>query len=171
MPAPHQATSLPAVDRAVSRLRLLLLPLVAVCAGCTIGTPITTTRLHDAVPADTEVHLSITHATVDPARSRAFTRQALAVHGAMDGQPGLVMFAIRRELFGDQVWTVSAWTSEADRRRFVDATAHRAAMAGSGPALRSLHVQRVVLRRDALPRRWDEVFELLAKAASIAPPA
>ena len=150
----------------LARLRRVLpAALVAVLAGCAIGTPLETRRLRAVAPPG-PLQVSITHATLDPARRGEFDRWTRRVNDTLDAAPGLLAHSIRRELFGDQAWTFTVWASAADRERFVRSTAHRRAMDEASTGIASMRSVRLALAADLLPQDWDGVLALLESAAS-----
>jgi heme-degrading monooxygenase HmoA len=131
--------------------------------GCAIATPLDMRRVRaDAPPGLLQV--SITHAVVDPARRAEFFRWTRRVADGLDGQPGLLAHSIRRELLGDQAWTITVWASAAHRDRFVRSDTHRRAMSEASTGIAALRVARLELPADALPMDWREVLGMLDAA-------
>lgn len=130
--------------------------------GCAIGTP--WPRLPAAAPeqANDTVVLVLTRVVVDTQQRREFDRQNNRVLGSMASQPGLIGHAARRQLFGDQGWTMSVWTDDAARAAFVQSAVHREAVARSMPALRTVELKRLTVARRDLPTDWDQVLRMLA---------
>ncbi|MDX2219998.1 MAG: antibiotic biosynthesis monooxygenase family protein [Burkholderiales bacterium] len=133
--------------------------------GCVISTPFRGPGFADgkvtqAAP-DTEVVVSITNATVNRDQRGPFDEHVSKVVKSLPGQPGLIGYAVRKELFGDEVWTITVWRSEADRARFVASNEHRAAMAAGGPALKTVRFSRVVVPAQELPLSWERAKVLL----------
>jgi heme-degrading monooxygenase HmoA len=139
---------------------LLATSLLGLLGGCAIGTPLDVRTLRAQAPAG-PLQVSITHATVDPARRAEFNRWTRRVNADLDGQPGLLLHSIRRELLGDQAWTFTVWASAEDRERFVRSTTHRRAMAEGSTGIAALRTVRVERTADALPEDWDAVLALL----------
>lgn len=144
--------------------RTLVFALSGLIGGCTIGTPFDTQRVRATAPTGL-VEVSITHAIVDPARRGDFDRWTRRVNGTLDGQPGLLAHAIRKELLGDNAWTFTVWASVADRERFVRSTAHRRAVDEASTGLAAMRSVRLTLAPADLPDDWDGVLALLERAA------
>lgn len=145
-----------------ARTGLLLLLLVPVLAGCTIGLPYP--DLPGAVGGDApreRVVLVLTHVVVDRTRRGEFDRQNRRVLERMPQQPGLLAYSARRELFGEDGWTMSVWESDEARAAFVRSGVHREAIARSMPALVRVRLKRLEVDPQALPRDWDEALRLL----------
>ena len=131
--------------------------------GCAIGTP--WPRLPAASPeqAEEQVVLVLTHVAVDTKQRREFDRQNSRVLASMGSHPGLIGYAARRQLFGDQGWTMSVWANDQARAAFVRSAVHREAIARSTPALRTVELKRLTVARKDLPADWDQVLRMLAE--------
>lgn len=146
---------------------LLCAPIAALIGACAVGTPVETRALRTtAGPGAVPLEVSITHAVIDPARRGDFDRWTRRVNAGLDAQPGLLAHAIRKELFGDQVWTFTAWASAADRARFVESTTHRRAMDESSTGIAAMRSVRLTLAPAELPADWDGVLALLERAST-----
>jgi heme-degrading monooxygenase HmoA len=91
-----------------------------------------------------------------------FDRQTDQVAAAMSEQPGLLAYAVRRQLFGDTVWTFTAWESEQARARFVGSATHRRAIKHSGAAVLAMQAWRADLDVAQVPTTWDEALAMFA---------
>lgn len=143
--------------------RLWGAPLALILGGCAIHTPVRMTPAASVGAPDASVQVSLTHAVVDPARRAPFDRYVNRVATVLPGEPGLLLYSIRRELFGNQVWTMTAWRSAEDRARFFASGLHREAMAEAGAAIVHVRTVRVVLPRSALPVDWDWALATLGE--------
>ncbi len=134
---------------------------LAAMTGCAISTP-----MHMAAPApgdrpDDPMQVSVTHAVIDPARRAIFDRYVVIVAAQLPRQPGLVSYSIRRELLGDQVWTLTAWRSAEDRARFFGSGLHLQAMTECSTAIVNVRSVRLELPRAALPMDWQRALAAL----------
>lgn len=147
----------------MQRMVTLLLGSVMVwLGGCAIGTPLPRVAPNNAGQGDETVVLVLTRVVVDTQQRREFDRQNSRVLASMRSQPGLIGYAARRQLFGDQGWTMSVWANDEARAAFVRSAIHREAIAHSLPALRAVELKRMTVARKDLPANWDEVLHLLA---------
>jgi quinol monooxygenase YgiN len=142
------------------RLFALLSPLLL--GGFSIATPWRPRPPAAGEPALLAV--SLTHAVLHADRREPFDRATRAISAALPAQPGLVGYRLRRQLFGNEVWTLSAWISEAARADFVRSPAHQTAMRDALPAIAQLRMLRLQRAREQLPLAWSEVEALLAQA-------
>lgn len=129
--------------------------------GCAMSTPY---RGSAAVPAGGAL-LVVTHAVIDPAQRSEFIDQTLKVLDTMQGQPGLVGYSVRRQLLGNEVWTLTLWADHAAMVRFVSQPAHWDAVTVSGGAIRSMAVRRLTLPSGAPAPGWGEALAMLQKPA------
>jgi heme-degrading monooxygenase HmoA len=131
--------------------------------GCAISTPWPRLTPATATVADEPVVLVLTRVVVDPAQRAEFDRQNSLVMAGMPSQPGLIGYSARRQLFGDEGWTMSVWANEEARAAFVRSAVHREAIAKSLPAVRTVELKRLTVARKDLPTDWDQVLRLLAE--------
>jgi len=165
------------LTRPPSLLRLLSLAVTAPLAlalapalgGCAVARPWSTPGAPAPAPGaaagGATVTLVITHAVLDGARRKPFDEYTGRVVEALRSGtvPGLVGFSVRKELFGDQVWTMSAWTDREASRRFAAASPHREALEQASDAIRSVRVRTFEVPRDAPPPRWEEALRWLER--------
>ncbi len=88
------------------------------------------------------------------------------VEAALPQQPGLIGFALRRELLGDRVWTITAWESKNELRRFMELPAHQEAMKLGARAL--IEFRSVLLMRpeSGWPLSWTDALQALDNQAA-----
>lgn len=153
-------------------MRLLTaVPLVsALLASCSISSPF---RIPDstrsAPPApDDPVIVVVTQAKVGSniARNLQFWRQVSRVYRSLETQPGLLGYSIRRQLLGDQAWTITAWSDAAALQAFVAGGVHRQAMNEGSPALTAMSFVRAEVRYRELPLSWAAAEHILAQSGS-----
>jgi heme-degrading monooxygenase HmoA len=147
----------------------LALALVPALGGCAVARPWSQPGASppalDAAADRATVTLVITHAVLDGARRKPFDAYTGRVVEALQSGtvPGLVGFSVRKELFGDQVWTMSAWTDRAASRRFAAASPHREALEQASHAIRSVRVRTFEVPRGAPPPSWEEALRWLER--------
>jgi len=137
--------------------------LLAWLRGRSLSTP--WPRLRSISPEESEqrVVLVLTHAVVHAKQRREFDRQNRRVLASMGRHSGLLGYAARRQILGNQAWTMSVWADDEDRAAFARSRAHREAIARSMPALRSVALKRLTVMRKDLPADWDQVLRKLAE--------
>lgn len=133
--------------------------------GCAIATPFRGPGYMagkvTGVAPDQSVVVVLTNARVHQDRRAPFDLHTRKIVDSLPAQPGLVGYSVRRELFGDEVWTMTVWKTDADRARFVSSDTHRTAMAAGAPALKSVRFSRVLLPAKDLPISWDRAKQIL----------
>jgi heme-degrading monooxygenase HmoA len=149
--------------------RLAAVPLLAaLLGGCSIATPWRAGSggepggaegAETAVIVVTEARLGGSLADRD-----AFWQGVRAVERDLPKRPGLIGYALRRELLGDRAWTMSAWESEGHLAGFVYASVHRRAMADGDPALVAMRSARLDRPREQGPPSWAEALDALDRA-------
>lgn len=144
----------------MTRLLALLAALAGLLPGCAVARPFSGPAVDAGAPPDAPVTMVITHAVVDRARRRPFDDYTRRLVAALDaGQyEGLVGFSVRKELLGDEVWTVTVWSDPQAMQRFAGSELHRDAMRRAGDALRSVEVRHVQASRAELPWSWERVL-------------
>jgi heme-degrading monooxygenase HmoA len=143
----------------VFRLYAPLIAFAGLLAGCTIATPFRSAA--PAAPGPDRVVLVLTHAVVEPVRRAAFDEHTRRVLESLPGQPGLLGYSVRRQVLGNEAWTMTVWRDEAARARFVASDVHRAAIAAGAPALRSVRFLRIEIAAAELPLSWSRALALL----------
>ncbi len=145
--------------------RTLAAVLAGALAGCAIATPYKTTDAGAALPKDAPTVVAVTLAVVsdNPAARKVFWENVWRIERALPEQPGLLGYSLRQELLGNKAWTMTAWRSEEDLRRFVASPLHRQAIDATPPALVDARFVRVARTNGQLPLRWDEALEELSK--------
>jgi heme-degrading monooxygenase HmoA len=137
---------------------LLALPPLAALAACAVSTPFRWSR---PLQESGEVLLVVTFAEVDPAQRARVDEQTAAVSRSMESAPGLLGWSIRKELFGDRVWTATVWRTEEDLAAFSRSFEHRRARAVGSSALLSMRSARAWLPAQSLPIRWSAALGVL----------
>lgn len=134
--------------------------------GCAIGTPFPRWQATTTAEHDQQVVLVITRIVVNPGKRREFDRQTSLVINSMPSHPGLLGYSARRELFGDQGWTISVWTDDEARRNFVRSAVHRQAIQQSESAIVTVELKRLTLSQSALPNNWASALALFDAPAN-----
>ncbi len=151
---------------AAAQLRVALAAVLAgALAGCAIATPYKTTDAGAALPKDAPTVVAVTLAVVsdDRAARKVFWENVWRIERALPAQPGLLGYSLRQELLGNKAWTMTAWRSEEDLRRFVASPLHRQAIDATPSALVDSRFVRVARTNGQLPLRWDEALEELSR--------
>ncbi|MEO1035370.1 MAG: hypothetical protein AAFX44_07415 [Pseudomonadota bacterium] len=161
-------------DRAATRLRRRIgqslrlgggLMLVGWLSGCSVATPFRFADDFKDTAADCEtVTVAVTHARYNPSlRTRdVFWSYVGSVEETLATQPGFVGYSKRRQVFGNEAWTMSVWVDEEHMARFVDGDAHLSAIHEAAWTMRDAAFARLTVACDELPLAWPRALELLA---------
>jgi hypothetical protein len=79
----------------------------------------------------------------------------------------LIGYAVRKELLGNKVWTLSAWTSRDALNRFVRSESHRQAVKAGGISRATVHSVTLEMPPGDLPVSWKRVEEILEADAKL----
>ncbi|MEL6715824.1 MAG: antibiotic biosynthesis monooxygenase [Planctomycetota bacterium] len=151
---------------------LALVPALALAAlallpsGCAVSRPFRGPGYssRDGVTVDAPpggLVVALTEGVLDRSRRRPFDRAIRDVDRGMASQPGLVGYALRKELFGSRVWTMSVWESEEALRRFVRSGLHRDAMQRGGEATLEFRYHSFRAQPGEFPVPWERAIGLL----------
>lgn len=138
--------------------------ILALTTGCSVSTPFkwvngeSQKKLRGANEND-QVLVAITHANVDSGKRDVFNAGAYRVLDSLPSQPGLLGYSVRRQLFGDEVWTATIWLDEESMLRFVQSPAHVQAVRESRNAVRNIQYKRLLIKRSDLPFSWDVLLK------------
>lgn len=144
----------------------LIASVSAFITACSVGMPFRWPG-YDAVKGVTaqnagkDVLVVITNPKVDQAKRAAFDEYTQRLLKSMHDAPGLVGYSGRKQIFGDEAWTVSVWTDEDSMRRFIYSPGHLAAMDAGTPALKNARFRREWIPAKELPLTWTEVLAIL----------
>jgi quinol monooxygenase YgiN len=143
---------------------LAVAALAALLGGCAVATPFRDTATGRAGEAGVAI-VALTEATLGPDRAAraAFWDGVRTVERTLPAQPGLLGYALRRDILGNRAWTMTVWESEADLNRFVSSPAHAAAIRGGNPAIAGQRFATVTRPRAAGPLPWAEALDVLAR--------
>jgi heme-degrading monooxygenase HmoA len=128
---------------------------VLLLSGCTIAKPFSAPK---GTPAPTApVTVVVTYALLDNEQRQPFDDYTERLADSLDaGQyPGLVGYSIRKEILGDEVWSLTAWTDLNAMVNFARSGLHAEAKSRASHAIRELQVRHFELEPSALPPSWE----------------
>jgi heme-degrading monooxygenase HmoA len=108
----------------------------------------------------------VTRGDIEAGRGKAFANELRGVMDSMNEQDGLVGYAVRKEIFGSRVWTMSVWIDRASVQRFVQSPAHSRAMAEGGIRQASFVTTSALIDASRVPLSWSEAERLLERRTS-----
>ena len=144
----------------------LFLAFTSLISGCAISTPQRLLPIAAGEAPDDLVFVVVTSANIKPQMRSTFDNIASQVAKKLPGQPGLITYSLRREIFGTQEWTMTLWKSADTRDAFGRSPVHRRAMKLTSILVNDFNVQRFVMRRDELPLSWTDALAKLSVAST-----
>lgn len=143
----------------------LLLAVAGPAAGCRVATPFRGPGFDDDGGVRAEVPdsvvVALTAGRIEAGGASAFSARLDEVLAAMPANDGLVAFSVRRDLFGDRVWTMSAWRDDDSLDRFLASPEHLRAVREGGIPRGTVDFVRVALPKALLPLSWTQAERLL----------
>lgn len=142
-----------------------------VVSGCRVGYPFRGPG-YDAdlgvkhPDAGRQVLVVVTRGDVEAGSKSVFANDLRTVMDGMNEQDGLVGFAVRKEVFGSRVWTMSVWVDRASVEQFVHSTAHRKAIESGAIARGSFISADTLVDASVIPPSWTEAERMLDGRAS-----
>ncbi len=133
--------------------------LFLVCS-CTIGRPLwslghSSNQNFKDLEDDEIVHVGMTHAYLNGGASE-FLLDTFKVYDELEGFEGYLGGSVRKEIWGDQVWTLSVWRTESDLKSFSSSDLHRNAIKSSGRYISKIRSTTLRMKRKDVPKTWHE---------------
>lgn len=134
--------------------------------GCEVWTPFRGpgySRSKGVTLSDVGDHVvvALTHATLDPANRGVFDDYTQHVLESLPQSEGLVGYSVRKQLLGNEVWTMTVWRDHDSIDRFVTAPSHKEAMRqGMAPVLEA-QFHRMEWPAASVPPSWSDMKRAL----------
>ncbi len=133
--------------------------------GCTLSRPVSgpaydRTNLRFTNPAGGDLVVAVTNARLHYWKRGPFDRYTQEVYAQMETHDGYLGGAIRREIFGREVWTFTVWRDRDALRRFVHSASHLNAMYMAREAIEVMRSVQFV-HPSAKVLTWEVVAEKL----------
>lgn len=153
-------------SRSLRRARFAsLLAMTTFAAACRVATPFRGPGFDDdgvAAEVPAAVVVALTSSRIPSGSAAAFSARLDEILTALPANDGLVAFSVRRELFGDHIWTMSVWRDDDSLDRFLASPEHVRAVREGGIPRGSVDFVRVALPKALLPLSWPQAERLLA---------
>ncbi len=139
------------------RVLVLSLAMSGLFSCIQISTPFQSSKALPTVSSDTVV-VGITHVTLNDNRKgrKAFWRQTINVVNSLDSQMGYLGHRVRRDLGGNEGWTMTVWENDDAIEKFITSASHTQAIRMGIPGVKEARFVRVSISKDSLPMSWDE---------------
>jgi len=122
-----------------------------------ISTPFRSSELLSNT-ANKMVIVGITHVTLNENNEgrRAFWTQTSNVVNSLEGQTGYLGHRVRRDLLGDEGWTMTVWENESALQGFVRSPEHIQAIRKGVIGVKEARFVNVSLPIESLPISWED---------------
>lgn len=135
-------------------------------AGCAIASPFRGPGYERGrgvtMPGTGEtVTVGITHAVLDGKTRAAFDDYTNRTIASLPKNDGFIGHSARTRLFGNEVWTMTAWRNEAALEAFSVSPTHLAAIREGLSAVNQAQFLRMQVPKDQVPPSWDDVLARL----------
>ncbi len=139
--------------------------------GCTVARPFARPTAAPQLAPDDPVVVVVSWARLHIEQRDIFDDYTRKLIAALDrgDYAGLVGFSVRRELLGDEVWTMTAWQNDEAMRAFAEGELHGAAMREAYDAMVDFRTLRLVVPARDVPLAWKDAVTRLEAAAKPAP--
>lgn len=135
-------------------------------AGCAIASPFKKSPKIDSslIDPDTIVVVALTevHTKGSILEQITFWKRVSSVRNSLEDNQGFLGGSIRRQIFGNQAWTMTVWENEDSLDDFIYSKEHERAMKEGAPAVESNRFYRMNRPWKDVPLAWEEV-EILIK--------
>jgi hypothetical protein len=109
-----------------------------------------------------QVLVVMTYAQLGWTGRASFIQSSMRIAGMLPSVPGVLGNDQGIRWFGAEVWTITAWRTEAELQAFVHGAEHGKAMREGAVAIRDIRLHRLHCRADAVPAGWGSVKKVLA---------
>lgn len=154
----------------INRIFVGLISLLSL-GGCAVSTgfkgPGYSSGVGVTLPGEGPVLVVLTEAELggDGDLNRQFWDHVGRIDKSMGNQPGLIGYALRRELLGKKGWTMTAWRDRDSLMGFVYGVAHQDAMDATRKAPTRMVFAQIEVPRGEIPLSWDRALTILAEKA------
>lgn len=127
-------------------MRIELLTFLLFSVSCTIATPLKDRR---GSGYSKTMLVAVTNAVLNPGRDRAlFYRYSNEILEKLPQAPGNLGGSIRREILGEEAWTLTLWESEEALKKFVLSRDHLDSMYLAESAIKEMRQTTFAVRPD-----------------------
>jgi heme-degrading monooxygenase HmoA len=129
----------------------------------TIGMPFRGTDALDNLPPETLVTVGMTHVTNgdDSKKNDVFWDHTYAVIDSLPTHAGYLGHKVRKEIFGNEAWTMTVWKDEESLNGFVRGDKHGEAIQNGLDAVAKARFVRFTIERSKIPLPWDEAEKIM----------
>jgi hypothetical protein len=136
---------------------IFMLIVGVVLSSCSISTPFKFIEGRAPLEADREVLVVFTHVVLgeDDSLNELFWRYTFQIEQSLSQARGVVGHSVRKKIFAEEAWTMSAWEDEQSMNEFVRSGLHAEAAVKAGGAISRVEYARMRVRISQLPLSWS----------------
>ena len=129
----------------------------------TFGTPFQSSEALEKIPADAQVVVGITHVTTgdDSSRNEIFWDHTMRVVDSLPAHKGYLGHKIRKQLFGNEAWTMTVWKDEKALQNFISGEKHSDAIQNGLDAVVKARFVRLMISKSDVPMSWDDAEKMM----------
>ncbi len=148
---------------------LLAIAIALIAAGCQVGYGFRGPGYDPEhgithVDATDTVWLAVTTGEISFGKGKSFFVELNQVMEAMPTHEGLVGYAVKKQLIGPRVWTMSVWIDIDALHRFIGSSSHRQAVRRGGIPADTVRSVVVEIPASRVPISWKEAKRLLTES-------
>ena len=114
-------------------------------------------------PGTDSVLVGLTYAVTgdDSELNNIFFEHVKKVEESLQDRSGFIGYSIRKQLFGNEVWTMTVWDNKYSMQSFVESDVHKEAMKKGMTALKTTRFYRFFIKKEAIPISWEKAEKLV----------
>jgi heme-degrading monooxygenase HmoA len=131
--------------------------------ACTLGTPFRSAETLDALPEDAKVMVGMTYVMTgnDSQKNDVFWDHTMRVVDSLPSNNGYLGHKIRKQVLGNEGWTMTVWEDEQSLQKFVEGQKHQDAIKNGLDALVTARFVRFEAVKSDIPISWDNAERIM----------
>ena len=136
--------------------------------GCKVSTPLSGPGYDSekgvTVIGNDKLTIGLTYVYIGDDRelNKSFWTNVKKVTSYLETSPtGFIAYSIRKEIVGNQAWTMTVWESEESLNAFVRSDVHQKAITESRDALQKVGFVRFEIDKEEIPISWNKAETIM----------
>jgi heme-degrading monooxygenase HmoA len=141
----------------------MLIGIGLMLSAFTFGTPFNSSEALKTMPEESQVVVGITHVTTgdDSSKNDLFWDHTMRVVDSLPSHSGYLGHKIRKQLFGNEAWTMTVWQDEDALQNFVSGEKHSDAIQNGLDAVVKARFVRFTIAKSKIPLSWDDAEKIM----------
>jgi heme-degrading monooxygenase HmoA len=129
----------------------------------TLGMPFNASDALEQIPDGAPVFVAVTHVTLgdNDNKNDIFWEHTYAVIDSLPTHQGYLGYKVRKQIFGNEAWTMTVWSDEDALNGFVRGDTHGEAIQNGLDAVAKARFVRFSIERSKIPLSWDDVEKIM----------